>query len=64
MGVLIDGTWRAQEELPQEIGRAGEFKRVDGSAIGSPPTATRVSRQRLAAIISMPPMAAPGLTEH
>ncbi len=28
MGVLIDGVWR-DEELPQETGRAGEFKRVD-----------------------------------
>ncbi len=28
MGVLIDGVWRDQE-LPQETGRAGEFKRVD-----------------------------------
>jgi putative glutathione S-transferase len=28
MGVLIDGTWR-DEELPQEVGRAGEFHRVD-----------------------------------
>jgi putative glutathione S-transferase len=28
MGVLIDGIWR-DEELPQETGRSGEFKRVD-----------------------------------
>jgi putative glutathione S-transferase len=28
MGVLIDGIWR-DEELPQELGRSGEFKRVD-----------------------------------
>ena len=28
MGVLIDGVWR-DEELPQETGRTGEFKRVD-----------------------------------
>src|SRR5215471_11998603 len=28
MGVLIDGAWR-DEELPQETGRSGEFKRVD-----------------------------------
>ena len=28
MGVLIDGVWR-DEELPQELGRSGEFKRVD-----------------------------------
>ena len=28
MGVLIEGTWR-DEELPQEVGRAGEFRRVD-----------------------------------
>jgi putative glutathione S-transferase len=28
MGVLIDGIWR-DEELPQETGKAGEFKRVD-----------------------------------
>src|SRR5438309_5902048 len=28
MGVLIDGIWR-DEELPQETGRGGEFKRVD-----------------------------------
>jgi len=30
MGVLIDGVWR-DEELPQETGRTGEFKRVDSS---------------------------------
>jgi len=29
MGVLIDGTWHAQKELPQEVGRTGEFKRAD-----------------------------------
>ncbi len=29
MGVLIDGVWRAQEELPQEIGPSGDFKRAD-----------------------------------
>jgi len=28
MGVLIDGQWR-DEELPQETGRSGEFRRVD-----------------------------------
>jgi len=28
MGVLIDGIWR-DEELPQETGKTGEFKRVD-----------------------------------
>src|SRR5215471_14635084 len=28
MGVLIDGIWR-DEELPQETGKSGEFKRVD-----------------------------------
>jgi putative glutathione S-transferase len=28
MGVLIDGAWR-EEELPQETGAAGEFKRVE-----------------------------------
>ena len=28
MGVLIDGAWR-DEELPQETGRSGEFRRVD-----------------------------------
>jgi putative glutathione S-transferase len=28
MGVLIDGIWR-DEELPQELGRTGEFRRVD-----------------------------------
>jgi putative glutathione S-transferase len=28
MGVLIDGVWR-DEELPQETGASGEFKRVD-----------------------------------
>jgi putative glutathione S-transferase len=28
MGVLIDGAWR-DEELPQETGRAGEFRRAD-----------------------------------
>jgi putative glutathione S-transferase len=30
MGVLIDGIWR-DEELPQETGKSGEFKRVDSS---------------------------------
>jgi putative glutathione S-transferase len=30
MGVLIDGIWR-DEELPQETGQSGEFKRVDSS---------------------------------
>ena len=30
MGVLIDGIWR-DEELPQETGKGGEFKRVDSS---------------------------------
>ena len=30
MGVLIDGVWR-DEELPQESGKAGEFKRVDSA---------------------------------
>ena len=28
MGVLIEGVWR-EEELPQEVGRAGEFLRAD-----------------------------------
>jgi putative glutathione S-transferase len=28
MGVLIDGTWR-DEELPEEVGRTGEFRRAD-----------------------------------
>src|SRR5271163_3248820 len=28
MGVLIEGAWR-NEELPQEVGRAGEFRRAD-----------------------------------
>jgi glutathionyl-hydroquinone reductase len=28
MGVLIEGVWR-DEELPQETGRAGEFRRAD-----------------------------------
>jgi glutathionyl-hydroquinone reductase len=28
MGVLIDGTWR-DEELPEEAGRTGEFRRAD-----------------------------------
>jgi len=28
MGVLIEGTWR-DEELPQEVGSSGEFRRVD-----------------------------------
>jgi putative glutathione S-transferase len=28
MGVLIDGQWR-DEELPQEVGRIGEFRRAD-----------------------------------
>jgi glutathionyl-hydroquinone reductase len=31
MGVLIDGVWR-DEELPQETGRAGEFRRADSDA--------------------------------
>jgi putative glutathione S-transferase len=30
MGVLIEGIWR-DEELPQETGKSGEFKRVDSS---------------------------------
>ena len=30
MGVLINGIWR-DEELPQEIGRIGEFRRADSS---------------------------------
>ena len=30
MGVLIEGAWR-EEELPQEIGSAGEFKRVESA---------------------------------
>ena len=29
MGVLIDGVWRDKDELPQEFGQAGDFKRVD-----------------------------------
>src|SRR5213076_1033749 len=28
MGVLIEGAWR-DEELPQETGASGEFKRID-----------------------------------
>ena len=28
MGVLIDGVWR-DEELPQELGRTGDFRRAD-----------------------------------
>src|SRR3984893_1148412 len=28
MGVLIDGAWR-DEELPEEVGRTGEFRRAD-----------------------------------
>ena len=28
MGVLIDGVWR-DEELPQEVGRTGDFRRAD-----------------------------------
>ena len=28
MGVVIDGVWR-DEDLPQEVGRSGEFKRAD-----------------------------------
>jgi hypothetical protein len=27
VGVLIEGVWR-DEELPQEVGRAGEFRRA------------------------------------
>jgi glutathionyl-hydroquinone reductase len=30
MGVLIEGAWR-DEELPQEVGKAGEFRRADSS---------------------------------
>ena len=30
MGVLIEGMWR-DEELPQETGKAGEFKRADSA---------------------------------
>ncbi len=30
MGVLIDGAWR-NEELPQEVAKSGEFRRVDSS---------------------------------
>ena len=30
MGVLINGIWR-DEELPQEIGRVGDFRRADSS---------------------------------
>ena len=29
MGVLIDGTWREEEQLAEEVGRAGEFRRAD-----------------------------------
>ena len=29
MGVLIEGRWREDEELPQETGASGEFKRVE-----------------------------------
>ena len=28
MGVLIEGVWR-DEELPQELGRDGDFRRAD-----------------------------------
>jgi hypothetical protein len=28
MGVLIEGAWR-DEELPEEVGRIGEFRRAD-----------------------------------
>ena len=28
MGVLIDGVWR-DEELPQELGKSGDFQRAD-----------------------------------
>jgi glutathione S-transferase len=30
MGVLIEGAWR-EEELPRELGRAGEFRRADSA---------------------------------
>ena len=33
MGVLIDGTWR-DEELPQETGSSGEFRRADSQFRG------------------------------
>jgi len=33
MGVLIEGVWR-DAELPQEVGRAGEFRRADSSFRG------------------------------
>ncbi len=29
MGVLIDGIWQEKDELPQEFGQSGEFKRID-----------------------------------
>ena len=31
MGVLIDGRWREDEELPQETGTSGDFKRVESA---------------------------------
>jgi putative glutathione S-transferase len=31
MGVLIDGRWREEDELPQETGTSGEFKRVESA---------------------------------
>src|SRR3981081_599576 len=30
MGVLIDGVWR-DEELPQEVGKIGDFRRADSA---------------------------------
>ena len=62
MGVLIDGVWR-DEELPQEVGRAGEFLAPRASfAIASRPMAPPVSRPSLAATTSMSRMAARGRT--
>ena len=62
MGVLIEGVWR-DEELPQEVGRAGEFRRARaGSANASRRTARRVSKQRPGAITSTLPTVVPGRT--
>ena len=63
MGVLIDGVW-TDGTLPEETGKAGEFKRKDSrvSATGSPPMARRASRPSPAAITFMSRTPAPGRT--
>src|SRR5215813_6896076 len=68
MGVLIDGVWR-DEELPQELGRSGEFKRVDSrfrdrvTADGSSGYKAEAGRYHLDVAISVA-YAIPGLKDH